>query len=83
MRIHFFDVAKQAFSFLERTGFSLTQGGPSQLQYETTQVFVTIGWDARSGELNVFVGFQPRKAEARNAFSMTDLLALEGVDIPE
>jgi hypothetical protein len=83
MSMHFPDMAQEAFSFLERTGFRLTESGPTRLQYETAQAFVTVEWDTRSGELNVFVGLQSRKGEAGNAFSLTDLLAVEGVDAPE
>jgi hypothetical protein len=83
MNVHFPDIAQQAFSFLEGAGFRLTQSGPARLQYETAQVFVTVEWDTRSGELNVFVGLQSSKGETHNAFSLTDLLALEGVDVPE
>src|SRR5262245_45410490 len=81
--MRFAEATRQAFSFLEHAGFRLTQSGPVRLQYETAQAFVTIDWDARSGELNVRVGFQPRDGEARDELSLTDLLAMEGVDVPE
>lgn len=81
--MQFRDRAQQAFSFLERAGFRLVERTPARLDYETAQAFVTIEWDARSGELNVFVGPQPREGEVRNAFSLTDLLAMDGVDVPE
>jgi hypothetical protein len=81
--MRFGKAAAQAFSFLERTGFRLTQSGPARLQYETAQAFVAIEWDARSGELNVFFGLQPKKGETRDAFSLRDLLAIENVDVPE
>jgi hypothetical protein len=70
--MRFAEAAKQAFSFSEHAGFRLTQSGPARLQYETAQAFATIEWDAGSGELNVFVGPQPRNGEARDAFSLTD-----------
>lgn len=79
----FADMAHRAFSFLEDGGFHLVTRDPARLQYETSQAFATIEWDARSGELNVFVGLQPGKGEARDAFSLTDLLAMDGVDVPE
>jgi len=81
--MRFAEAAKQAFSFLEHANFRLAQTGPARLQYETAQSFVTIEWDARSGELNVFVGLQPRKGEAADAFSLTDVLAMQGIDVPE
>lgn len=81
--MQFAEAAKLAFSFLEQAGFGLMHSGPAQLQYETAQVGVTIEWDVRSGELDVFVGLQPRNGQARDAFSLSDLLAMDGVDVPE
>ena len=62
--MRFAEEATQAFSFLEDAGIRLTHSGPWRLQYETDQVFVTIDWDPRSGELNVYLGLQQNKAEA-------------------
>jgi hypothetical protein len=81
--MRFAETAQQVFSFLEHAGFRLTQSSPVRLQYETDQAFVTIDRDARSGELNVWVGLQPKDGEARDAFSLTDLLSMEGVDVAE
>lgn len=83
MGMRFVDAARHAFSFMEDAGFRLTQSGPARLQYETVLVVVTIEWDARSGELDVLVGLQPEKGEARDAFSLADLLAMENVDVLE
>jgi len=83
MSMRFAEAAKQAFSFLERAGFRLTESDPAQLKYESVQVFVTIEWDVRSGELEVFLSLQPRKGKARDSFSLRDLLGMEGVDAPE
>jgi hypothetical protein len=79
----FVELTQQAFSFLEGVGFRLTQCDPTRLQYESAQTFVAVEWDARSGELNVFIGLQPRQGEVRDAFSLRDLLAMENVDVPE
>ncbi len=83
MSAQFPDMAQRAFSFLEDAGFRLVTRDSARLQYETSRVIATIEWDARSGELNMFVGLQPRKGEARDAFTLTDLLAMDGVDVPE
>lgn len=80
--MRFSDAAKRAFSFLEDAGFRLLQGD-RELQYETAQAFVTVEWDTRSGELNVFFGLQPKKSEQLGAFSLSDLLGMQGVDVPE
>lgn len=79
MNKHFSSMARQAFSFLSGAGFHLTQSGELQLRYEDAQVFVTVEWDSRSGELEVFLGLQSLKNQAGGAFSLTDLLAMEGV----
>jgi hypothetical protein len=81
--MQFSDAAMRAFSFLEGAGFRLVQRDRDQLRYETAEVLVTIEWDARSGELNVFFGLQPRKGEQPDALSLRDLLGMEGVDVPE
>jgi hypothetical protein len=56
----FFDMVQQAFSFLEHSGFHLTNRAPSRLRYESAPVFVSIEWEARSGELNAWVGHECR-----------------------
>ena len=47
------------------------------LRYETPQVFVAIEWDPFSGELNGYLGLQPRSAQRAEAFSLNDLLRME------
>lgn len=82
MSARFGDMAKRAFSFLESAGFRLVQGEQHALRYETAQVFVAIEWDARSGELNVYLGLQPKKGERADAFSLGDLLSMEQMGKP-
>jgi len=82
MSARFADMTRKTLSFLESTGFRLTHSDPAQLQYESAATSVTIEWDARSGELNVFFGLQPRKGEVCDAFSLRDLLAMENADVP-
>ncbi len=60
----FIDMAQRAFSFLEEKGFLLVQSESRTLRYEDSQVFVAIEWDDRSGELNVYLGLQPKKGAA-------------------
>jgi hypothetical protein len=83
VNMRFPDIAQRAFSFLEDAGFHLVQREPARLRYETDRAVVTIEWDARSGEMNVFIESQPRKDEPRDVFSLSDLLAMEDVDVPE
>lgn len=78
MSEQFPDMAKQAFSFLEGAGFRLTQIDAGQLRYESAQSVVIIGWDARSGELEAFVGLQPRTGQPQDTYSLTDILGMEG-----
>ena len=80
--MRFAETVQQAFAFLEEAGFRLTQSSPVRLQYEAAQAFVAIDWDARSGELNVWVGLPPKNGEAPDEFSLTELLAMEGADVP-
>jgi len=83
MSMRFAEVAQLAFSFLEKTGFRLVQRGSTRLQYESDKAVVIIEWDARSGEMEVFVGLWPMKSEPQNVFSLTDLLNMQGVDAPK
>lgn len=81
--MRFVEAAKRAFSFLEDTGFRLTAIDVARLQYESARACVTIEWDPRSGELEVFFCLQPKNAKAHDAFSLRDLLDMENVDVPE
>ena len=80
--MHFPDMAMQAFSFLERAGFRLTRTSPDCLEYETAQTFVTIYWDSRIGELDAHVGQRSKKGQPGGGFSLTDLLAMEHIELP-
>jgi hypothetical protein len=79
----FSDIVRRTFSFLEEAGFRCLQLGPTLLRYEAENVFVTITWDPRSGEIGEFIGLRPRKGEREDGFSLSDLLAMEGADLPE
>jgi hypothetical protein len=79
----FADAVAHAFSFLEDSGYRRVEQGATRIRYETDRVFVAIDWDPRSGELNAFLGLQPTKGEQPDGFSLTDLLRMENVDVPE
>jgi hypothetical protein len=79
----FSDVAQQAFIFLEKEGFCRTRVEPATLRYETENVFVTITWDTRSGEIDEFIGLTHASGKREDGFSLSDLLAMEGADVPE
>ena len=81
MTVRFTSAARRAFSFLESIGFRLVRSEPARLQYESAQTFVAIEWDARSGELNLFIGLQPGKGGVRDSFSLRDMLAMENMDV--
>jgi hypothetical protein len=81
--MRFSEPAKRAFSFLEGAGFKLVLLEPSRLRYETAGSVVRIEWDARSGEMNVFFGLQPAKGRPEDAFSLSDLLDMVGIEAPE
>lgn len=78
MTERFHDMAKQAFSFLEGMGFRLTHSAANEVRYESSQSVVVIGWDVRSGELDVFIGLQPLTSPPKNTYSLTDILGMEG-----
>jgi hypothetical protein len=81
--MRFAEATKEAFSFLEGAGFRLTESDPVRVRYESRRAFVTIDWERPSGELNVFLGLHPRKGEESEAFSLSDLLSMQNVDVPE
>lgn len=83
MNMLFADVAQEVFSFLESAGFKLVERGSARLQYETDRSVVIVEWDNRSGEINVFIGLQPKKGEQQEAFSLSDLLNMQNVEVPE
>jgi hypothetical protein len=83
MSVKFSDIVRRAFAFLEEAGFRCTQDGSARLEYETDNVFVTVTWDCRSGEINENIGLQPRRGEQKYGFSLSDLLAMEGADLSE
>jgi hypothetical protein len=77
MSDRFFDMVPRVFGFLLDAGFRPAHGDFHTLRYETADVFVSIEWDARSGELELYVGLQPKAGESRNAFALSDLLEME------
>lgn len=78
----FTEMAKRAFSFLEDEGFRLVRSESRALRYENCEVFVAVEWDARSGELNAYLGLQPKKGHRADAFSLNDLLGMEQAGNP-
>jgi catechol 2,3-dioxygenase-like lactoylglutathione lyase family enzyme len=78
----FAEHVEEAFAFLTESGFRLVVRTARQMRYETNRVFVTVEWDPRSGELNVFFGLQPTQGEP-GGLALGDLLAMEGVDVSE
>jgi hypothetical protein len=81
--MRFSEIAERVFSFLEGAGFKLVQREPGSLRYETTSSMVSVEWDARSGEMNVFFGLQPIAGQHVDAFSLSDLLDMLGIDASE
>jgi hypothetical protein len=79
----FVEAARDAFLFLEETGFRCVRRESSLLRYEADRVFVTVTWDPYSGEINVFIGLRPKTGEPEDGFSLSDLLDMEAVNVPE
>lgn len=76
-------MVRRAFSFLESVGYRCIEGTLNQLRYEAARTIVTIEWDSHSGELNLYIGLQSRGGGPQDAYSLTDILAMENVDVPE
>lgn len=79
MSAHFVDMVERAFSFLEDSGFRRTNSKPGLVNYESDRSFVTVSWDARSGELDAFVGLVPRTGRAQDEYSLADILGVAGL----
>jgi hypothetical protein len=79
MSTRFTDMTKEVFSFLEGAGFRLARIEAGHLRYESPISVVVINWDARSGELEAFVGLPPSPGKAQDMYSLTDVLGMEGV----
>jgi len=79
MNDRFPDQARRAFSFLEAEGFKITHVDAERLRYESSSVVVSVQWDARSGEQEVFVMLRSSDGRARTTYSLTDMLAMEGI----
>ncbi|MBX3706199.1 MAG: hypothetical protein KF911_06130 [Pseudomonadales bacterium] len=79
MNARFVDIVEQAFSFLEEAGFRQTNSEPGLVTYESDRSFVTVRWDARSGELDAFVGLIPRTGRVQDEYSLADILGLAGL----
>lgn len=79
MKTQFVDLVGRAFSFLEDSGFRRARSEPGLEHYVSDRSFVTISWDARSGELNAFVGLAPRAGQVQNKYSVADILGAAGV----
>lgn len=79
MNARFTDMAKKAFSFLDGAGFRLAHIEPGHLRYESPNSVVSIYWDARSGELEAFVGLRTSAGQTQDTYSMTDVVGMQRV----
>jgi hypothetical protein len=72
-------MARESFSFLEGAGFRLVRFGAGHLRYESPSSVVAIYWDARSGELEAYVGLRASMSQPQDMYSLTDVFGMEGV----
>lgn len=79
MSARFADMAKKTFSFLEGAGFGLARSEAGQVRYESPSSVVAIVWDARSGELEAYIGLRSSMGQPQDMYSLTDVLGMEGV----
>lgn len=83
MSARFADMVERAFSFLEDAGFRRTNSDSGLVNYESDRSFVTVSWDARSGELDAFVGLIPRTGQAQDEYSLADVLGVAGLPVSD
>lgn len=79
MKPLFSNLAKDEFSFLLDCGFSLSGENLREVRFQSAEVVVSIVWDDRSGELDVYLA-PLRGAREGAPYSLRDLLAMEGKD---
>lgn len=74
----FLAAAETSFGFLETKGFRIVLRSPTQLLYSSKRVNVSVDWDPRSGELEVFLNPTINHKVAGGAgYSLTDFLAMQ------
>ena len=78
MREHLYYVVKNEFYFLEDIGFRVTKAAADEVRYESIHSNVVVSWDARSGELEIFIGLQPQVGLPGSMYALTDILDFEG-----
>jgi len=77
------DLVEPAFSFLAELGFRRGPCGSHEVQYESHYVILRITWAPRSGELDLAIGLRSQTGEATEMFSLTDMLRMKNVNVPE
>jgi len=75
----FAELAKNAFFFLESVRFRLAKSEPGWVSYESHRASVDVIWDARSGELDAYVGLLPRTGQSHETYSLADVRGVDGV----
>jgi len=78
MSARFFEMVHRGFSYLEDAGFRRRNDGPGLVIYESDRSFVVVTWDARSGELDAFIGLAPRTGRVQDEYSVADVLGVAG-----
>jgi hypothetical protein len=79
MSARFTDISQEAFAFLKGADFRLARLEAGHLRYESPSSVVVIDWDARSGELEAFIGLRPSAGQRQDTYSLTDIFRMESV----
>lgn len=79
MKITFSDMVERAFHFLENSGFRLTSTDGGLVRYESDRSFLTVSWESRSGELNVFVGPVRKSGGSNDEYALAEILGVAGL----
>jgi hypothetical protein len=79
MNSHFDDMTARAFGFLTEVGFQIAARSAHQVEFESRTTVVTVCWDQRSGELEVFFELLPRSGASASKYSLRDVMDAQGV----
>lgn len=79
MNSHFDDMTARAFGFLTEVGFQIVARSAHQVEFESRTSVVTVCWDQRSGELEVFFELLPRTGVSASKYSLRDVMNAQGV----
>ena len=79
MNTDFADMTANAFGFLTEAGFHTATKSAHGVEFESPTSVVTVCWDRRSGELEVYFELLPRNELSGGKYSLRDVLNTQGI----